>query len=160
MNERHEKPRRKREKILTERVGAELVVVDTKRNKAHCLNESSAFIWEQCDGETTVVEIAERVEERFGHSEGLEVTRLALHQFVAARLLDGQTRVEAGMNRRAFISKAALAAAAIPVIASVIAPTPVYAASCGLKNAICGPGWPPCCPGFVCNPNSGKCRKG
>jgi hypothetical protein len=36
--------------IVTQEVESELLIYDLVENKAFCLNETSAFVWQNCDG--------------------------------------------------------------------------------------------------------------
>lgn len=54
-------PLARREAIITKEVDGELLVYDITRDKAHCLNETAAAVWQLCDGRTSVAAIAERL---------------------------------------------------------------------------------------------------
>jgi coenzyme PQQ synthesis protein D (PqqD) len=47
-----------REGIITKEVDGELLIYNSARDRAHCLNSSAAAIWNLCDGRTTPSEIA------------------------------------------------------------------------------------------------------
>jgi hypothetical protein len=36
----------------------EVLIYDLKQHKAHCLNKTAALVWNHCDGETSVSEMA------------------------------------------------------------------------------------------------------
>jgi len=54
-------PLARREAIITKEVDGELLVYDCERDRAHCLNETAAAIWQLCDGRTSVGEISEQL---------------------------------------------------------------------------------------------------
>ena len=54
-------PLARREAIITKEVDDELLVYDRERDRAHCLNETAAAIWQLCDGRTSVSEISEQL---------------------------------------------------------------------------------------------------
>jgi Coenzyme PQQ synthesis protein D (PqqD) len=52
---------KRRSDISVRPVGGELVVLDRTVNRIHQLNPTATFIWDQCDGQRTVQEIAEQL---------------------------------------------------------------------------------------------------
>jgi hypothetical protein len=56
-------PKARTEGIISKEVDGELLVYDLTRDKAHCLNETAAAVWQLCDGRTSVSAIAERLTE-------------------------------------------------------------------------------------------------
>jgi hypothetical protein len=117
---------RKNDLVIQEHDG-ELLIYDLSKNKALCLNETSAKIWSACDGSRTVADLAAA----FG---GEDLVWLALHDLKKNRLLEGTSEIPGrfeGMSRREVIRKIGIGSmVAIPVIASLVAPTAVHAASC------------------------------
>jgi Coenzyme PQQ synthesis protein D (PqqD) len=51
-------PESRKEQLLTQRVGDELVIYDERTHEAHRLNRTAAAVWEQADGVRTVPELA------------------------------------------------------------------------------------------------------
>jgi len=58
----HDRPRARTEGIVSERIDGELVVYDAATQTAHCLSAEAASVWEHCDGDLSIVEIAGRLE--------------------------------------------------------------------------------------------------
>ncbi|MDH3494493.1 MAG: PqqD family protein [Acidobacteriota bacterium] len=149
-------PRARQSDLVVQQSKDEMLVYDMKANKAHCLNETMAAIWVACDGSKTIGEIAESIE---GISQDIkkEAVWLAIDELNQRNLLDeGLDLNFAGESRREMIKKVGFAsAAAIPVIASLAAPTSILAAaSCAcLDNGDCITG----CPSTICNTTSGQC---
>jgi hypothetical protein len=56
-------PLARREALITKEVDGELLVYDVARDKAHCLNETAAAVWQLSDGRTSVKEISEQLAE-------------------------------------------------------------------------------------------------
>ena len=54
-------PKARRDGIITKEVDGELLVYDIAKDKAHCLNETAAAVWQLCDGQTNVGQISERL---------------------------------------------------------------------------------------------------
>lgn len=152
-------PLARSERLVIQPVGDELLVYDLEADRAHCLNQTSAFIWQSCDGTRTIDEIANMTAGRFGGKDAAAAVDYALGLMVERRLLVNSAvpfdRPKASSRREMIRNLGAAAAIAIPVISSVLAPTHAYAsASCFcLTNASCAGGRPDCPPGAtVCNP--------
>jgi hypothetical protein len=128
-------PRGRQDQLLVEELPGELLVYDLIRNKAHCLNRTAAFIWQQCDGATTVPQIAARLSEQLGLPADEALVWLALDRLSQAGLLQHQPTPPAGhrlLSRRDLIVKLGLAgslAMLLPVISTANIPTAAAAAS-------------------------------
>jgi hypothetical protein len=137
----------------------EVLVYDRERDKAHCLNRTAALVWRCCDGKTSAPEIARRLQVELDAPFKEDLVWLALDQLEKLHLLEHSIPVPSQfmhLSRRRMIRNLGLAAAiAVPVVTSIVAPTPAHAASC-FNNPCAVPA--ECCPGNpVCNP-SGKCK--
>jgi Coenzyme PQQ synthesis protein D (PqqD) len=75
------KPKAKTERLIVREIDGETLAYDRGRAAASCLNEFAARVWRECDGETSVAEIAAALGE-----DELAVW-LALHQLAKAQLL-------------------------------------------------------------------------
>ncbi len=145
-------PLKRRDELVVRQVADETLVYDERNDRAHCLNRVAAVVWEQCDGRTSPEEIAASL------NGDIDIVRLAIRKLDRARLLEpGVDRQEAqSVSRRELARRLGVAAVALPLITSIIAPTPLMAASCAPRNGICGEGQnngTPCCPGLQCNNN-------
>lgn len=149
-------PQARNEGLLVQELPDEVLVYDLDRHKAHCLNRTAAFIWKQCDGQTTVTEVARRLAKELGTPVAEEVVWLGLDQLGKARLLP--ERVAPGGNRvsrRDVIRKIGVAAAVgLPLITSIVAPTASQAVTCLPGGSSCQTG-AQCCSG-ICG-NDGLC---
>jgi len=47
-------PETRKDRVLVQKIGDELIVYDQDRSRAHCLNPTSSLVWQSCDGQTTV----------------------------------------------------------------------------------------------------------
>ena len=128
-------PQSRKEQLLTQRVGDELVVYDERTHEAHRLNRTAAEVWEHADGARTVPELASSLRESLaaegnaavGDQESEELVRLALEDLGRAGLLvRGLPSINEPMSRRQML---VVAAALVPVVASIVAPTPAMAQS-------------------------------
>jgi hypothetical protein len=123
-------PRARRDGLLEETLGEELLLYDQNSHTAHCLSPIAACVWRHCDGERNVTELAELA----GASKN--VVADALHELREKDLLAAQpTLTESvipGVSRREVIVRAArygAAAAGASMIVSATAATPAMASS-------------------------------
>jgi hypothetical protein len=141
-------PCRREEGLVIRDLAEETLVYDRKRNKAHCLNGAAALVWRHCDGHTSVAKIATLVEQELKIPSDERLVWLALDRLGRAGLLQ---RLEpatpvARYTRREVARKLGIAALAVPLVMTVIAPTPAMAASCAHTLQPCGI----CCNGCTC----------
>lgn len=126
-------PKVRNQNIVIQEIGDEILIYDLEINKAYCLNETSAIVYQNCDGETDFTEI------KTNHNFSEELISFALEQLEKENLLEkdsGFISPFKGFSRREVIKKIGLSSmVALPVIASVIAPKAINAASCNLLAA-------------------------
>lgn len=134
-------PMARKDKLLTQTVGDELVVYDEERHQAHHLNRSAALVWRYCDGHTSISDMAAilNIEAHLPADEDL--VWLALARLEQTSLLrDPVTEVMEVVNlsrRRSLERLAATAAVALslPMVKSIVVPTPAMAGSAGCEDA-------------------------
>ena len=73
-------PKARRSELITEELEGELLVYDRSSDKAHCLNDTAAFVWARCDGQTSVTNIAGQLEREKKTPVSDEVVWFALDQ--------------------------------------------------------------------------------
>ena len=54
-----------KDKVIWRRIGDTIVVIKEDGLSSHTLNKTASFIWELCDGNLEINEIAEKLHERF-----------------------------------------------------------------------------------------------
>lgn len=149
-------PLARQKDIVVQKTNDEVLVYDLKTNKVFCLNETSAAIWQFCNGENDVAEIAQKFQTQSAQPIPIELVEIALEKLNKENLLENyqsQTDKINKTSRREMISKIGLATAiAFPVITSVVAPTAVSAASCGVGETYC----PTTFIGFIVSPEGCK----
>lgn len=152
------KPNWSKANIVIQEVENEILIYDLNENKAFCLNETSAIIWQMCDGTRTVAEISETLGKRFNAKISEDFVWLALDQFKKDKLISNDfPSIFAGMSRREVIRKVGFASiVALPVVASIVAPSPVNAQSCIAFLAMCNLAMDLCCPGSICENMGGS----
>jgi hypothetical protein len=114
------------ESLIVKEVDGETLVYDLKSDKAHCLNDTAARVWKNCDGSNSVSEIAEVLSRESNASVKDEVVWLALDQLEKFKLLEeapAKPSFLAGMTRRQMVARLGIAAVALPAIISIMAPT-------------------------------------
>jgi len=129
------RPIARRDHLLIEYLHEETFVYDAEHHKAHCLNQTVSYVWNNLNGENTVADLAMLVEREFGVARGEPLVRVALKQLGKACLLEENGAAEengALPSRREIARKVSMAGGAaflLPAIASTIAPTPAMAGS-------------------------------
>ena len=112
----------------TEQLGDEASVYEWTRTEVHALNATAARIWNLCDGVLTDAQIAETLRRESNVPEAEHVVRFALAEFSARHLLADGIAVPSP-SRRALLMRLGRTAALLPVVTSIVAPTPVQAQS-------------------------------
>lgn len=155
-------PEARRRDLLARELDGELVVYDLARHRAHSLNPTASLLWRHCDGETPLAELRALVAESTGAADATEAVELGLRQLARARLLRDRHRYAAsGLTRRQLLRRlggAGALAAALPLVTTILVPTPAMAQTCLPKNAPCTAS-AQCCSG-CCGSGSGKCKNG
>ncbi|MCS6860092.1 MAG: PqqD family protein [Abditibacteriales bacterium] len=128
-------PEARKDKLLVQDVGDELVVYDQERHRAHRLNRTAAFVWRHCDSQKTAAEVAALLESELNVPANEELVWWTLNRLDKARLLQeplAQPAEAASISRRQVVRKLGLVgglALLLPVVTSIVAPTPAMAAS-------------------------------
>lgn len=154
--------RARRQGLVVQELPDELLMYDLKRHKAHCLNRTAAFVWNHCDGQTTVDELAKLMETEWHTPVSEDAVWLALDKLSKADLLEERVVLpaeKAGISRRSAVRRLGFGAMlAVPVVMSLVSPTaaavasiPVACQSCIKHDALTN------CPS-VCDTNViGRC---
>lgn len=143
-------PQARTDHLVIRELDDETLVYDTERDKAHCLNQTAALIWQQCDGKTTATQAARALGKELDTSVDADLVWLAVKQLQRFHLVDASGK-SPSVSRRELVLKYAPVALVLPLIMSISAPTSAQAAaSCGGQGAPCGGTNPPCCPGCFC----------
>jgi hypothetical protein len=159
MNEkaRNAKPIARKKGLVIQELPDEVLVYDLDRDRAHCLNQTAAFVWQRCNGRNTTAQIARTLGQQFDCPVDEKLIWLALDQLGRNHLLDRQPVPPAalmGMNRRVMIRALGLAAVvAVPVVTSIVAPTPAQAGTCTPQGGACSVS-SECCGSLTCQSNT------
>ncbi len=119
--------------LIVEDLPDEVLIYDLNMDKAHCLNQTAALIWKNCDGQKSVGEIATSLEQELEAPVSQQVVRLGLEELSVYSPLKEKTwkaTTKTQLSRRELVKKLGLMAAiALPVIISITAPTRAQAAT-------------------------------
>ena len=148
-------PQARRGGLIIQEVDSEILIYDQNTNKAHCLNQTAAKVWKYCDGETTLADACSALSRDLETPVDEKLVWYAVDQFAKDNLLEKDIEPPAfiitGMNRRQMVRTLGLAAVvAVPLVTSIVAPTPVQAATCLPSGQPCATS-AQCCSG-LCTP--------
>jgi hypothetical protein len=127
------KPDARRERLLLEEVGDELVLYDLRRHRVHQLNRTAALVWQHCDGQRTVAELTKLLQNELDPAINEVLVWQALERLGKAHVLREPLPRQAGaarLTRRQALRKLGQTAALallMPVITSILAPSPLRA---------------------------------
>jgi hypothetical protein len=129
-------PLARKDGLVIQEMADEVLVYDTNSNKAHCLNQTAAFVWKSCDGKANVKDISTLMEKEFGAPVHEDLVWLALDQLSKDNLLSTNPTPVTGVSRREVMRRIGVASmVALPVVASLVAPTSALATvSCACAN--------------------------
>jgi Coenzyme PQQ synthesis protein D (PqqD) len=140
------KPTRRTEGLVVVELMGEVLVYDRERNRAHSLNPPAAAVFRNCDGTKDVDDLARLLASELGAPVEPDCVWLALDRLGKARLLQERVRrpPEAGrLSRRELVRRVGIGIL-LPVVTSIVAPTPVQAAASCVSNCASQPFGTPC----------------
>ena len=124
--------------VLVEELDDEVLAYDQRDDCAHRLNRTAAVIWRHCDGTRDVQALVGVLQAEVGEVADEDLVLIALDDLAAAGLISGapDRALDARrLSRRRFIRRVGTvgaAALALPVVSSMVSPTPAAAQSpCG-----------------------------
>ena len=129
---------RARVDCLSREFEGEVLIYDAERHVGHCLNSTAATVWKLCDGKSSPRQIATELSRQLSAPVEESVVLLALQQLADVHLLvESEVLVESPSRRVAIRRISVAAAIALPLITSLVAPTPARAASCFPNGTPC-----------------------
>jgi hypothetical protein len=138
---KHITPKARKESLVIQESDNEILIYDLESNKAVCLNETSALIWQACDGNNEVSDITALVGKQLNSPVNDDFVWLALDQLKKENLIENKDEVAIdfnGMSRREVIKKVGMGAMiALPIVSSLVAPTAAKAGTPGACGSIC-----------------------
>lgn len=121
--------------VHVEMLNDELCLYDWQRKEVHALNPTAALVWQMCDGQTSPAQMAGRLKSDLTPAQTKALVWASLEQLRKAHLLAGEIAQPDGrpvLTRRQVLKVlggAAAGAVLMPVVSSIVAPTPVEAQS-------------------------------
>ena len=132
------KPRVRHNDLLSEELEGQHVIYDAANQTVHGLNSTLSWVWRHCDGSRTVDDFITAMQDETGLDDTRSLVTSGLKQLAEANLLEPESvdlnalRTEASVvSRRAAV--AAGVSIAVPVMSSMLAPTPAAAKSTAEK---------------------------
>jgi hypothetical protein len=164
MRSKHHRIKRKTD-VVTQEVDKDLLIYDMRTHMAYCLNETSALVYQLCDGDLSPSDIADKLTSQLKRPVSEDLVWLAIDQLQHEDLVERDRELEtrfAGLSRRDAIRHIAGASLiALPIVSAVLAPPAAHAQSagaCGGPAAVCQ------CAGAAnvssCVPAPGVCQVG
>lgn len=157
-------PRLRAHALVIHDLPDEVLIYDCERDQAHCLNQTAALVWRACDGRLAPDEIARKLTAELNGPISEDLVLLALAQLEKFHLLEpskSHSPPYPSISRRQMVRTLGVAGGvALPLITSIVAPTPAQAATCIPPNAPCSPSVF-CCSPLGCNnsaPGGPKCH--
>jgi hypothetical protein len=135
----------RRDDLLVQKVGDEMIVYDLASNRAHSLNRTASLVFEKLDGKRPLDGVAKELGKALGKAASKDLVAAAVDELAKADLL----RPGAALPRRSVLR--GLAAGLLPVVVSIAVPTAASAQSCIAAYSSCAYyGADGCCPGLNC----------
>lgn len=140
-------PKGRTRDLLTQELAGETLFYDLLKDKAYCLNDTSARIWKLCDGTRSVEQITNEFRKDCHSSGSRELVLLAIDQFKKDDLLiESNIPTLDSVSRREAIRKIGLGSTvALPLIAAIVVPRAAEAQSCLPPGSPCLFMTPPLC---------------
>ena len=158
--ENMQKPIARETDIVIQEFENEVLIYDLKNHKAFCLNQTSAMVWQLCDGRRNSSQIADELSRKLRTLVSEEVVLLALDELNKNNLLENIEKSEwffLQSNRREIIKKIGLSSIiALPLVSSLVAPSAVSAQSAAALGQSCTLGTPSTCSTANCLNNAGS----
>jgi len=135
------KPTARKNDLVIQQADDEVLVYDLKTNKAACLNETAAFVWQNCNGSNAIADIAQALGRKTNSEVNNDVVWLAIDELSKNKLLEEKISAEysfTGVSRRDVIKKIGLGTmVALPLIATLVAPQAIHANSSCVAGGAC-----------------------
>lgn len=126
-------PQARKNNLIVQEYETEVLIYDLQINKAFCLNQIAALVWQCCDGNRSIQEISMMVSKSLKANVNEDLIWIALDQLKREKLLEDSHKLKInfnGLSRREVIKKVGLSSMiALPLVASIMAPSSISAQS-------------------------------
>lgn len=133
----------RRDDLIVQKLGEEVIVYDRVSHQAHSLNRTASVVFEKLDGKRPLESVAKDLGKALGRPPQKELVDATVNELASAGLL----RPGASLPRRSVLR--GLAAGLLPVVASLAVPPAAAAASCAAYGGSCLYD-SDCCAGLYC----------
>jgi hypothetical protein len=116
------KPCGRRDELTLQHLGEDVLFYDHKHQCTHSLNKITFAVWENCDGKSSVADIAEKVHSSTKIHVDESIVFLAIEHLNKANLLEPDKANAVSftkLSRRKLLQQATFAAVALPLISSM-----------------------------------------
>ena len=141
-------PRARTHKLVVQDAGSEKLIYDVNTDKAISLNATAKFVWERCDGKTSISDVSDQLDRDMDSETRMKVVAWALKDLKKVDLLTEDYVLfdtDKSLSRREAITKYGIPLASLPLIASLVAPLSAQMGSCLPFGDPCTPGGTACC---------------
>ena len=107
-----DKPISRKTNIAVQELESEILIYDFKINKAFCLNQTSALVYNLADGTKTIAKISDSINIKLKTNASEDFVWLALDELKRNNLLENAADITdrfAGLSRREVVKKVGLA---------------------------------------------------
>ena len=154
--ENKQKPIAKKTNIVIQEFENEVLIYDLKDHKVFCLNQTSAIVWQLCDGRRSVSQIADEVSKQLKTLVNEDLILLAVDELGRNDLLEN-VEYFPQQNRREAIKKIGLTSMiALPLVSFLVAPSAISAQSAAAIGGACTLGTPSTCSTSNCLNSGGS----
>jgi hypothetical protein len=127
-------PRVRHSNLWAEELNEQYVIYDTHNQTVHGLNRTMSWLWSHCDGSRTLDDLIAAMQRDTGDDNAHSLITVGLKQLAEANLLEPESvDLNAVMAEPSTVGRRAAVAAglsiAVPMMTSIIAPTPASAKS-------------------------------
>src|SRR5882724_5034450 len=127
-----------KENVLARKLAEETLIYDLETHTAHSLNKTAALVWQLCDGQTSIAQMISTLQKKARVAADEKVVWLALKQLEKAQLLVEPIAgpIQPMLERREVMRK--IGWLALPLVTSILVPTPAQAITCFPVGHACG----------------------
>lgn len=126
-------PVSRKAQIVVQELEDEVLIYDLNSNKALHLNQTSAMVWQLCNGKNTAARISHLISVKLKTLISEDTVWLAINDLKRNNLLENGAELNdhfAGMTRREAVKKVGLASMVmLPVVSSIVVPSAAMAQS-------------------------------
>ena len=119
-------PLARTDNLVIRELDDETLVYDMERDEAHCLNQTAALVWQQCNGRTTAAQAARILENQLDVKVDTDLVWLAVKQLKRFHLVQASSKTPS-VSRRELVLNTRLQPSLLPVIVSITPPVPLAA---------------------------------